>query len=156
MSKNYDVQQVCENGHQITDSSKEYSEFCQNFCDECGAKTITKCTHCDAEIRGHYNDSCSIGISKTAVPLHCLNCGKPYPWTENKIITAIQIFAEFGDLNDEEKKTIKEDINNIAKDIPQAKLSAMRIKRLWGKYGKVAYNVVMEFASKTAAETLKN
>jgi hypothetical protein len=89
------------------------------------------------------------------VPSYCLNCGKPYPWTENKIVAAIQIFAEFGDLDEDEKKTIEQDINNIAKDIPQAELSAMRIKRIWEKYSPVAYNVIMEFASKTAAEILK-
>jgi hypothetical protein len=32
----------------------------------------------------------------------------------------------------------------------------MRIKRIWQKYGKIAYNVIMEFASKTAAEILKH
>lgn len=156
MSGTYDVQQVCENGHQINAYCKERSQHSQNYCDKCGAKTITKCTHCDTEIRGHYNVPDIISASRTAVPSHCYNCGQPYPWTENKIITAIQMFAEFGNLDDEEKKTIEQDINNIAKDIPQAELSAMRIKRLWEKYGKVAYNVVMEFASKTTAEILKN
>jgi hypothetical protein len=86
----------------------------------------------------------------------CRNCGKPYPWTESKIVTAIQIFTEFGNLDEEEKKTIEQDINNIAKDIPQAELSAMRIKQIWQKYGKVAYEVIMEFASRTAAKVLKN
>ena len=70
-------------------------------------------------------------------------------------MTAIQILAEFGDLGDEEKKTIEQDINNIAKDMPQAKLSAMRIKPICKKVGKVAYDAVMEFASKTAAEIIK-
>ncbi len=50
---------------------------------------------------------------------------KPYPWTENKILTAIQIFAEFGNLDDAEKKPIEQDIKNIAEDAPQAELSAM-------------------------------
>ena len=70
-------------------------------------------------------------------------------------MTAIQIFAEFGDLSEEEKETIEQDIANVAKDIPQAELSAMRIKRIWEKYERIAYNVIMEFASKTAAEVLK-
>jgi len=94
--------------------------------------------------------------SLTAAPAYCLKCGKPYPWTENKIKTAIQIFTEFGNLDKTERKTIEDDIKNIAKDVPQAELSAMRIKRIWEKYGRVAYNVIMEFASKTAAEILKN
>ncbi len=81
---------------------------------------------------------------------------KPYPWTENKILTAIQIFAEFGNLDDAEKETIEQDIKNIAEDAPQAELSAMRIKRLWEKYSPVARGIIMELASKTIAEILKN
>jgi hypothetical protein len=67
-------------------------------------------------------------------------------------MTAIQMFAEFGDLDEEENKTIEQDIRNIARDIPQAELSAMRIKKIWKHCGKIAYSVLMEFASKTAAE----
>jgi len=103
--------------------------------------------------RGRRSSPCE---SLTVAPAYCLSCGKPYPWTESKILTAIQIFAEFGKLDEEEKKTIKQDINNIAKDIPQSELSAMRIKRMWEKYGKIAYAVIMDFVSKTAAEILKN
>lgn len=69
-------------------------------------------------------------------------------------MAAIQTFAELG-IDENEKSTIDEDMHNIAKDIPQAKPSAMRIKRICDKYGPVAYNVVMEFVSKTAAEILK-
>ena len=90
------------------------------------------------------------------LPAYCHKCGKPFPWTENKIQTAIQIFAEFGGLDNEEKKTIENDIRNISRDIPQGELAAMRIKKIWQKYGKIAYNVIMEFVSKTAAEILKH
>lgn len=167
MSGNYDIQQVCKNGHQITGCYNIRPEGQKKFCQECGAATIIACPTCGAEIQGvrievsqSWADA-GRGVSKMVpgrpvdVPSYCSNCGKPYPWTENKIMTAIQMFADFGNLDDGEKKTIEEDINNIAKDIPQAELSAMRIKRIWEKYGLVAYNVVMEFASKTAAEILK-
>ena len=167
MSGNYDTQQVCENGHQITDCYNISPEKQKRFCQKCGAVTITACPGCDEGIQGaqikvsqSWTDARTgrqtmIPTTGADVPSYCHNCGKPYPWTENKIATAIQIFAESGNLNDDEKKTIEEDINNIAKDIPQAELSAMRIKRIWEKCGTVAYNVIMEFASKTAAEILK-
>ncbi len=167
MSDNYDIQQVCENGHQITDCYNISPEKQKSFCQKCGAATITVCPDCGEGIQGaqikisqSYIDARSgrktmTPITHPDVPSYCHNCGKPYPWTERNILTAIQIFAEFGNLEDDEKKAIEEDINNIAKDIPQAELSAMRIKRIWGKYGPVAYNVIMEFASKTAAEILK-
>lgn len=167
MPVNYDVQQVCENGHQITDCYNTIPEQQKRFCQKCGAASITVCPSCGGGIQG-----AQLGISQSFtearaghkrwvpvmhadVPSYCHSCGKPYPWTENKIVTAIQIFAEFSSLDENEKKTIEQDINNIAKDIPQAELSANRIKRIWGKYGPIAYEIIMEFASRTAAKILK-
>lgn len=94
-------------------------------------------------------------VVNVAVPSYCSDCGKPYPWTERKIRAAIQTFDEF-DLDEEEKKNIGQDIENIAKDVPEAELSARRIKRIWGKYGRIAYEVIMEFASSTTAKILKS
>lgn len=169
MSENYDVQQVCENGHQITGCYQISKSERQDFCQKCGAATMTACPSCGGEIQGaQIVDSRDLyetitKVEPRMVPMHhvnvpswCSNCGKPYPWTADKIATAIQILEEFGNLNDEEKRTIEQDINNIAKDTPKTELSAMRIKRILAKCGTVAYNVIMEFASKTAAEILKN
>ncbi len=160
MTVYYDVQQVCENGHIRNDTTKFRPEANEEYCTLCGKITITQCPKCSTNIRGAMLTVSGRGRPSpcerlTVAPAYCLSCGKPYPWTENKILTAIQIFAEFGDLDEDEKRTIEQDINNIAKDIPQAELSAMRIKRIWEKYSPVAYNVIMEFASKTAAEILK-
>jgi len=77
------------------------------------------------------------------VPSYCSNCGKPYPWTEKKIMSVIKILAEFGNLDEEEKKTINQDIENIAKDVPETELSARRIKRIWEKCSRAGYEVIM-------------
>lgn len=170
MPQEYDVQQVCEEGHQITDCYNIHPEERSKFCQKCGAATLIACPSCGAEIQG-----AQIKVSESwydfesgsrkmirvhpispHVPSYCQNCGEPYPWTQKKIQTAIQIFAEFGNLNDKEKETIKQDIENIAKEVPETELSAMRIKQIWGKYGPIAYNVIMDFTSRTAAHMLKN
>lgn len=52
MSENYDIQQICENGHQITGCYKIHPEDRQEFCQTCGALTVTKCQNCNTEIRG--------------------------------------------------------------------------------------------------------
>jgi len=167
MSGNYDVQLVCLNGHQITGSYNIRPDKRKDFCQECGAPTIIACPSCGEEIEGTQIEVSQSWIDarqgrakmvsgySVGVPSYCSKCGKPYPWRENTIVAAIQMFAEFG-IDENEESTIDEDMHNIAKDIPQAKPSAMRIKRICDKYGPVAYNVIMEFASKTAAEILKN
>ena len=49
----YDVAQVCRNGHAITDSLEEYPHYGRKHCPKCGLATISKCPHCDGKIRGH-------------------------------------------------------------------------------------------------------
>jgi hypothetical protein len=159
MSEEYDVQQVCENGHKITGCYSIGREDRQEFCQKCGEKTITACPNCGAEIPG---DPIGEGITgerysleSADVPSFCRNCGEPYPWTQKRIQTAIQNLVEFGDLNEEEKKTIEQDVENIAKDVPEAELSARRIRRIWGRCSRAGYEIIMEFASRTAAKILK-
>lgn len=81
----YDTQQVCLNGHQITDNYHGHPEFRKDFCDKCGERTIHVCPNCDSEIRGEYHAGgiTVLGFS-TPVPEFCHVCGKPYPWTEKK------------------------------------------------------------------------
>ncbi len=81
----HDIQQVCLNGHQITDRFNQSPQFRKNFCNQCGEKTIHKCPECDHPIKGNYHVDGVIAIGhSTAVPTHCENCGKPYPWTAKK------------------------------------------------------------------------
>ncbi len=94
-------------------------------------------------------------IGRARVPSYCMNCGKPYPWTQKKIVTAIQILTEFGDLEAKEKATIEQDVENIAKDVPEAELSARRIDRVLKKCSGAGYEILMELASSTAAKILK-
>ena len=154
MIEQYEVQQVCENGHQITGYYLSRPEEGKKFCHLCGAHTIISCPSCGDAIRGGKMEPSQRKTLEglAFVPSYCQNCGEPFPWTQSKIATAIQTMMEFDDLDDEEKKTLEQDVENIAKDVPETELSAMRIKRIWNKYGPIAYEAVMEFASRTAAK----
>jgi hypothetical protein len=81
----YDVQQVCLNGHQIIANYNRSPEFRKNFCSSCGEKTIHQCPECSQPIRGEYHVDGVVAIGHTtAVPTHCENCGRPFPWTSRK------------------------------------------------------------------------
>ena len=81
----HDVQQVCLNGHQITDNYNRSSQFRKGFCSICGEKTIHQCPECDHPIKGDYHVEGVFCLgSSTAVPTHCENCGKSFPWTMRK------------------------------------------------------------------------
>lgn len=148
----YDKAQICLNGHVMNSHIEEDPHNNKIFCTKCGERTITACTSCRNPIQGlPFNTG-----GRYIPPAYCHYCGKPYSWTEKRIQVAIQAFVEFDNLDESEKETIEDDINNIAKDVPEAEMSAKRIKKIWNKYGNIAYNVIMELASKTMAEILKN
>ena len=158
MSLRYDVLQACENGHKITGRYSTMPGERQTYCDRCGAKTIAVCPNCHKEIQGDRIvevGGIPVTDKRLFVPLYCPNCGQPYPWTQKKIRAAIQNLVEFGDLNEDEKKTIDQDVENIARDVPDTELSARRIKRILERGKDVGYEIIMEFASRTAAQILK-
>lgn len=81
----FDAKQVCLNGHHITDRAKTGS-YAKEYCDECGAETITDCPECDEMIKGKDLDSkwAMIGF-EPSIPSHCEGCGEPFPWTEDEV-----------------------------------------------------------------------
>lgn len=87
----HDAQQVCLNGHQITDNYHRSPEFRKKFCSTCGAETIHRCPGCNHEIPGDYHVQGVIAIGfGTPVPTHCENCGSSFPWTAIKASLAIK------------------------------------------------------------------
>lgn len=88
----YDIQQVCENGHQITGAYHCEPENRADFCSECGARTLIACPSCSKEIQGEeieqdWHDNWH-GTGYAEVPSHCSGCGKPYPWTRGAVSQA--------------------------------------------------------------------
>ena len=95
----YDIQQVCLNGHQITDSYNQFPQFQKNFCDKCGELTIHQCPSCKHPIKGFYQVDGVLTTSQTAVPSHCENCGRPYPWSIPKMPATIASLPDKTDLH---------------------------------------------------------
>src|ERR1041385_5368135 len=76
----YDAQQVCINGHQITDNYHRSPEFRRPFCQKCGAATIYQCPNCKTDIKGDYHVEGVLSVGfVTPVPKFCEKCGQPYP-----------------------------------------------------------------------------
>jgi hypothetical protein len=91
-----DTMQVCLNGHVINAGSRKYPQYNKDFCDECGAKTITNCPNCNAPIPGDMQDTGVAvigGLGETA-PDYCQSCGTPFPWKSEKETKKIVIDEE--------------------------------------------------------------
>lgn len=81
-----DIQQVCLNGHQITNRYNSDPPSRKAFCPKCGAKTINSCQNCHNPINGCaflYDTGYDTidYIIPEPVPEFCAHCGKPFPWT---------------------------------------------------------------------------
>ena len=156
MPRDYDVAQICLNGHVVNDFSKKYPERNKRFCDKCGAATITNCSTCKAEIQGGYFVSGASILTNYTSPSYCSNCGKPFPWTEAKIKTFKELIDEHSNLAPQEKENIKKDIYDIAKETPRSPLAITRFKKLGKKIGEEGRKLVVDIASETAIKLLKD
>lgn len=55
----YDIAQICPNGHVINAQSRVRPEMNKQFCDRCGEQTLTECENCHKPIQGlHYTRRC--------------------------------------------------------------------------------------------------
>jgi len=81
-----DTQQVCLNGHQITDRYYSNPGFRKKFCTACGEKTIHGCPTCGNDIKGDiiYDNIIDLSGVSTPVPNICEHCGSSFPWSEKK------------------------------------------------------------------------
>ena len=150
----YDVAQICLNGHVINERSKGYAKYNTKHCVDCGAKTITSCQDCEEEIRGVLIDSMVISLEKSPAPNYCHECGKPYPWTRDRI-DAFQELVNSSSLKQDKKKILSDGIKHIISDTPQTKLTCVRFVSIISKQP-LLKSALLDIAVKPAKEVLEN
>jgi hypothetical protein len=148
----YDVAQVCLNGHEANATFTRMPENNKSYCDKCGEKTITECPACNKPIRGYFWGSLSTGPYD--VPHHCIQCGKPYPWTERRKAAALELFAELLHMGKEHQEELSRDLDAVAVDVPRTKPAALKIGTMIAKAGKESADmlrgVLVEIVSESA------
>lgn len=81
-----DTMQVCLKGHVINAGTQKNPQYNKDFCDLCGAKTITNCPNCNAPIPGDMQDNGVVVMGFTNLaPAYCQSCGMPFPWKTEKV-----------------------------------------------------------------------
>src|SRR5262249_17929827 len=90
----YDVAQICSNGHVINTTSRKFPEHNQDHCDRCGEQTLTRCPGCTTYIRGYYHVPGVFGGDEYRAPAYCYKCGRPFPWTVTALTAAQELVAE--------------------------------------------------------------
>lgn len=115
---------ICLNGDMITDSI-ETSIDDSKFCTKCGAATIHECQYCHTNIRGYCDIDGVISTKETIVPTYCHNCGKPYPWTESKLVYVEKIIDMLDGLSIEQKQELIKFIPDIIIETPRSHYAAL-------------------------------
>lgn len=145
--------QICLNGHAIT-SDIQYRS--QPFCSKCGAKTISKCPHCDASIHGEYHvDGVFVPGKKYIVPSYCHHCGNPYPWTEQILNNAVELLALDDELDEQTKELIKTAIPDLLVDTPATPLATAKYQKGISRAGSVLKNSFYQLLVDVVSETVK-
>lgn len=151
----YHIAQICLNGHMINDAYDEYPQHNQNFCDRCGAKTITTCPKCNTPIRGDYDTPGICNFDVPPVPSYCYNCGNPYPWTEQKLESAQELLSMETSLTQDELEYFASNMNSILVDTPKTKVVATKLKMTLSKVAPVVGNSLRELLIDICSEAAK-
>jgi len=152
----YDTAQICENGHLINSSSEQDPGNNKEYCDICGAKTISACKNCNKNIQGYYSPDDRMGTSYAPeVPAFCMYCGKPFPWTELRIKSAQELAMEMDGATPEERELLSKSIDDIVRDTPRTALAAIRFKKIAAKGGKIIAEGFRDILVDVLSETAK-
>ncbi len=122
-----DTQQVCLNGHVITDYAVSQPATTRKHCPDCGAETITACTNCGSTLRGYRHIPGVIGLSASFVGKLCPDCGKPYPWTEAERAVVLEWIGSLPSLQEASKEEMIRLLPAIFSDTPRTSFACHRL-----------------------------
>jgi hypothetical protein len=159
MSGEFDVAQICLNGHLITDEYNGSPERRKNYCDRCGEKTIFECPCCNQKIRGDYFFFRSLNRLKSnqfhrQFPYYCDNCGEPFPWTIRKLEAIRDIVKELK-ITKNEKELLDTSLQNLVRDTPGSPAAVLKWKKVLSKVEETAYKTIEKLFIEIMSETVK-
>jgi hypothetical protein len=153
----YDVAQVCLNGHVVNFLAGSLPEHNEKFCSTCGEKTIVECPLCKTKIRGHYHMVGATSFLPEVSPAFCHNCGKPYPWMEDRLQTAKELLFHDDKLSLDDREKLWGLLRYVMSD-PKSDLAPAKKKLIEINLGKAAATTrefVVDLLAKYFAEMSK-
>lgn len=151
----YDMAQICLNGHVINSMAQSYPQQNQEFCDECGSKTISECPNCSTHIKGVYHIPGVMAFSDYIPPKFCYKCGEPFSWTKSKLNAAKELADEMDNLTTEERDILKQSLDDLVIETPKVQVATIRFKKLMAKAGRSAADAFRDILVDIASETAK-
>lgn len=153
-------QAICYNGHQRT-VTLEYANLNDDlgFCKKCGEPVICKCPECGTPIEGWTYYDGVIAMPQMEVPKYCVECGKPFEWTNRSLSSFDDLLDLEDQLSDNDKSKFKKSISYLSGDGELAKTNAsiakIYLSRASSAVGPLLYNFLVDFSSETAKKILE-
>lgn len=151
MDGDYDVAQICLNGHVTNARVRSDPQSCADYCEECGAKTIQTCPRCGSPIRGQLDN----WSDHLEAPAFCIACGEPFPWTEARVQAAIELAEELDALDEKDRDLLKKSLDDLLAETPRTQVAATRFKKLMVKAGKVGAEAFRQVLLQALCEAAK-
>jgi hypothetical protein len=153
----FDIQQVCLNGHLITQTCVRAPSTRQAYCGDCGERTVFSCEGCGAYLRGLNWKAALDDIFYQPPPptAFCIQCGKPYPWTKKRMDAALELAHQVEGVGSLEMERLEESLPNLAADTPQSGLAVVRWKKFIAQAGSVIGPFIKKLITEIATEAVK-
>ena len=151
----YKTAQICLNGHMVTSMLEDNPEMSSKHCSECGVVTISSCPDCSSRIRGFYYVEGFITTQPTPVRAYCHYCGRPYPWTLNKLDAARVLADELEGLSSEDRELLKETFDDLVVETPKTEVAASRFREVLAKTVDVGGKSIERIIVSVASEAVK-
>jgi len=152
----YDMAQICLNGHIINTHAETEPEYSKNHCSECGAETITSCRRCGAKILGQLHPSPKyLRLPMFGAPKFCWNCGALYPWTETRLNAAHALASKIKGISKEERRFLYQSIDDLVANTAQTNVAIVRIKQIMSKIGPEMRDTFKEVLIEVLSEAAK-
>lgn len=137
---------VCLNGH--AECQDDYEQR-MKFCRECGEPIVSQCQSCQKPLP--YPDEFD---RYPTPPAHCGQCGKAHEWTERKKQAAIEMFVEEIGSHNDDTRAFEQEVEEISRNTPKAKLAATRLGKLLGKVTTSTANAIRDILVNVASATI--
>ena len=154
----YATAAVCLRGHVATADVETHGARLSKFCSTCGSEVITACPSCNAQIQGFYIPPGVPGVGGIfkSLPSFCFQCGKPFPWTVEKLEAARSLADDLEGLSADDRAKLKTAIEDVAGGGPKAEAGAARVKdagKATTAVGKALWQLTIDVASEAAKKS---
>lgn len=124
------------------------------FCEACGAAAVAACDHCGQKVRGFYFVPGVVSATPYKPPSHCTGCGKPFPWTEERVHAIVDLI-EMTEAPASEQAALRDSIPALVAETPSTAVAVARFRKFFGGAGKQVADGIKSVVVEITTEAIR-